>query len=170
MNLTNSNNEWVTGYYVQTPEKLAISQTGYLQFSSNGNVTGVTLIPQSPTIMAAANPVLTFPAAFDTGSSPDTELPYPTSLLTRITASNVNSDGETISSSGVSNTLYPASTSTFLTPACCQVEYTGAGVAQLMANLQTFSGREAAANTDPTDVGSSLASATSDINSYIAGL
>ena len=170
MTLTNNNGGWVTGYYVQTPEKPAIAQTGYLKFSSNGNVTGVTLIPQSPTIMAAANPVLTFPAAFDTGSSPDTELPYPTSLLTRITSSNINSAGETVSSSGVSNTLYPESTSTFLVPACCQVEYTGAGVAQLIANLQTFSGREAEANTDPTDVGSRLTAATTDIDDYIAGL
>jgi len=167
--LTNSNDEWVAGYYVQTPEKPAIAQNGYLIFGSNGNVTGVTLTPQPAVIMAEANPILKFPALFGTGQTPDTELPYPTSLQTVITAKNTFVNGQVNSSTVSSNVLYP-SASTYVAPASGTRSYTTAGVAQLGANLQTFSGRAAAANTDPTDVQGAFTAAQTDINNYIAGL
>ena len=170
MTLANNNGEWVTGYYAQTPEKPAISQIGYLEFGSNGNVTGVTLVPQPAVIMANPNPVLSFPATFGTGETPDTELPYPTTLQTVITAKNVFFDGTVNTSTASSNKLFPATTGTFSGPASGTSSYTGSGVAQLTANLTTFSGREAAANTDPTDVQGALAAKQTQIDDYIAGL
>lgn len=169
MTLSANNEEWVDGYYVQTPERPAIGQIGYLEFGSNGNVTGVTLAPQPAVVMANPNPVLTFPAQFGTGETPDTELPYPTSLQTTITASNTFIDLTVNSSTASSNVLFPATT-TFLGPASGTSRYTGTGVAQLTANLTTFSGREAAANTDPTDVQGALAAKQTEIDDYIAGL
>lgn len=167
--LANSNNQWVAGYYVQTPEKPAIAQTGYLVFGSGGDVTGVTLAPQPAVVMLAANPILKFPAVFGTGQSPDTEMPYPTSLQTTITARNNFTDGTENSSTASSNVLYPAA-STYVAPASGTRSYTTAGVAQLGANLQTFSGRSAAANSDPTDVQGAFTAAQTDINDYINGL
>ena len=169
MTLTNSNDEWLSGYYVQTPEKPAIAQTGYLIFGSSGDVTGISINPQPGVIMAESNPELKFPAVFGTGESPDTELPYPTSLMTTITAKNVFIDGTINTDSKSSNVLYPLTT-TYSTPAAGTSSYTGAAVAQLTANLTTFSGREAAANTDPTDVQGALAAKQTEINDYIAGL
>lgn len=170
MTIDNNNGQWVTGYYVQTPEKPAISQTGYLIFGSGGDVTGVTLAPQPAVVMVDANPVLTFPATFGTGETPDTELPYPTSLMTKITATNVFSDGTVNTASANTNVLYPTTTTFTALSANASSSYTTAGVAQLAANLATFSGREAAANNDPTDMQGVMSARQTEINDYINGL
>ena len=94
-------------------------------------------------------------------------MPYPTTLQTVITKEHL-SDATVNTSTATSNKLFPAAA--FSAPAAGTSRYTGAGVAQLTANLTTFSGREAAANTDPTDVQGALAASQTEVNDYIAGL
>lgn len=169
MTVDNVTDGWETTYFIKTLEKPAISQIGYLMFGSNGNITGVTLYPQDPVVMTSSNPRLTFPATFGTGITPDAELPYPASLSTTITSKNLFSDGTLNVSTADSNKLFPLTT-TYAAPASGTSAYTTAGVAQLTANLSTFSGRAAAANSDPTDVQSALAAKQTEIDDYIAGL
>ena len=89
--------------------------------------------------------------------------------MTTITAKNLFADGTSMFLLLI-QTSCSQLTTTYVAPASGTSVYTTAGVAQLTANLTTFSGREAAANTDPTDVQGALAAKQTDINDYIAGL
>jgi hypothetical protein len=102
--LTNSNDEWVDGYYVQTPEKNAVEMKAYLSFDANGNNVELERLPQSSTLMSnITNPSLNFPSTFDTGEAPDTDIPYPSYLQTYVISGNLIGDSIEVAS----NTLYP---------------------------------------------------------------
>lgn len=169
MTLSSSNDEWLPGYHVTTPEKNVIEKTGYLKFDASGNVEKLSRLPQAAVIMTDVDPVLTFPAQFGTGEVPDTELPYPTFLQTEITAKNTFINGQVNTDTKASNSLYPE-TNTRSVPASGEKRTTAEGLAQFIANVDTFSGRQAAANTDPTDVQGAFTAAQTDINDYIADL
>ena len=138
MTLTNSNDEWVEGYYVQTPQRPALSKTGYLKIDGNGNVTGLSHLPQPGVGIGEDNPTLTFPDTFDTGDSPDVEIPFPSGLKTTITQRN--SLG---SSTASSNQVFPETTSSTYTPAANSLDITTGEYAEFVAKVSSFEGRAA---------------------------
>jgi hypothetical protein len=148
--LSTNNDEWMDGYYVKGPLKNRIEKTAYLKFDASGTVEEISRLPQAAVTMTASDPVLTFPAQFGTGDAPDTELANPTALQTEITAKNTFSSGTVNTDTQASNSLYPQ-TNNRSVPASGEKRTTAEGLAQFIANVDTFSGRQAAANTDPTD-------------------
>ena len=89
MTLSSTNEEWIDGYFVTTPEKNAVEMRGYLSFDSQGNNVDLERLPQSPVLMDdVKTPKLNFPSTFSTGEGVDTDLPFPTYLETYVQASN----------------------------------------------------------------------------------
>lgn len=139
MTINNNNGEWLAGYFAQTPQRPALSKTGYLKIDIDGTVTGVSHLPQPDEGSLLSNPVLTFPDTFDTGNAPDVELPYPTGLKTTITQTNFMG-----SSSVSSNQVFPETTGSTYTPAANSLDFTTEGYAEFVAKVSSFEGRAAA--------------------------
>ena len=106
-------NRWIgtnaagTVFRAGSPTKPAISQKAYLKFTGAGVVEGISAAPVEPQAMSSRNPTLIFPSEFDTNTTPDAELPDPTSLKTTISRTN-----ELGSSTASSNKLFPTTTTT----------------------------------------------------------
>ena len=102
--LSANNDQWLEDYYMKGPLKNLVEKKAYLQFNAQGIVT--TLLPYDPGPVQMNNittPVLTFPATFLTGQTPDAELPLPTYLQTIVSAGNALG----YSPEKSSNILYP---------------------------------------------------------------
>ena len=87
-------NRWIgtnaagTVFRAGSPTKPAISQKAYLKFTGAGVVESISAAPVAPQAMSSRNPTLIFPTEFDTNTTPDAELPNPTSLKTTISRTN----------------------------------------------------------------------------------
>ena len=97
MTLSESNNKFALTNTVQGPIKTVENTTKYLEFGTDGVVTGLSSAPQNPPYQTTdENPslTLTFPDEFPSGNTPDEELGEGTELTVSVVASN------TVGSSG----------------------------------------------------------------------
>ena len=107
MTLSESDGRWVPSTKVTMDPKPAVSVTAYLNFDSNGNVSGYqTADPGFVKMGLGDSKTLTFPATLSSGDAPDTELPEGTSIRTKVNA--VNPSGN--STSLWSNRVTPGTT------------------------------------------------------------
>ena len=107
--MSESNDQWVPGYYASSSIRPAATTSAYLKFNADGEVTGYDSAPVEPRVMTAQNNVvLQFPETFaDTGTAPDVEFPDPDAFIqTTVTLTNTGSDPV----SKASNVLIPDST------------------------------------------------------------
>ena len=107
LTLSESNDQWLYGYYVKGPTKPAVSMTAYLGFDAYGTVTNIQSAPLNSLMLNKVVPKLTFPETFSTGNAPDTEIPYPSYLQTTVQGLAQDSVNNTDKIS--SNILFPAS-------------------------------------------------------------
>ena len=137
-------NRWIeanqagTEFRVGSPSKPAISQTAYLKFTGAGVVESISAAPVAPQSMSSRNPTLIFPAEFDTNTTPDAELPNPTSLKTTISRTN-----ELGSASASSNVLFPVTSTRSALSAGAAATYTTDGYAEFVCMALSHQGRAA---------------------------
>jgi len=107
MTLSESDGRWVPSTKVTMNPKPAVSVKAFLNFDSNGNVSGYqTADPGFVKMGLGSSKTLTFPGTLSSGDAPDTELPEGTSIRTKVNA--VNPSGS--STSLWSNRVTPGTT------------------------------------------------------------
>lgn len=98
--LVNTTGTWATGQVVKTAPVTSDNTKLYVAFDSAGTVSDLSSTPKSYlTTDDPVNLVLTFPATFPSGNTPDEELPEGTTLTATVIASN--SEGSSVGVSTV---------------------------------------------------------------------
>ena len=98
--LVNTTGTWATGQVVETATVTSDSTKLYVEFDSAGTVSDLSNTPKPYfTTDDPVNLVLTFPATFPSGDTPDDELPEGTTLTATVVASN--SEGSSVGLSTV---------------------------------------------------------------------
>ena len=92
--LSSSSGTWISGEDIVGPEKTITVYNArlYCVFDSNGDISDLQETPQLPSYTTEVfnpNLVLTFPATFPTGNTPDQDLPEGVTLTVEVTATNI---------------------------------------------------------------------------------
>ena len=136
--LSESNDGWLSGFYVSTDPKTAVTSTAYLEFDSTGLIDCYSVNPVVPRTMDLNQDiVLTFPVEFcETGASPDVELAdLGAYLTTQIKLTNEYGESEVVTS----NALIPETTGTYIAPG--SAGYASGGLLLMAANFKTLDQR-----------------------------
>ena len=124
---------WAVGTKVTMDEKPAVAINAFLKFDSTGNVTGYQTTDPGYVNMGLGNSkTLTFPATFNSGGTPDAELPAGTSIRTRVEATNPSGSSQ----SNWSNRVIPGAAT--LNLGMGETVYSLAGFNAIAAQLTTY--------------------------------